>query len=135
MPGGICRTIGTLLRPNAEELHGFVRDHAKPGAALYTDDALACAGLSECSREAVNHSISEFVRGMAHSNGVESFRAMLKRAHCGTFHHISEKHLHRYVPEFAARHNMRPWDTAAIMADLAARMAGKRPACRELIED
>ena len=127
-----ARVLGAA---NAEELRGFVRDHAEPGAALYTGGALAYAGLPEYSREAVNHSISEFVRGMAHSNGVESFRAMLKRAHCGTFHHISEKHLHRYVLEFAARHNMRPRDTAAIMADLAARMAGKRPACRELIAD
>ena len=128
------RTAGRVLgAANAEELRGFVRDHAEPGAALYADDALACTGLSEYSHEAVNQSVSEFVRGMAHSNRVESFRAIRKRARRGTFRHLSEKHLHRYVLEFAARHNLRPRDTAAIMAELAARMAGKRPACRELI--
>ena len=35
--------------------------------------------------------------GMAHTNGIESFWSMLKRAHKGTFHKISPKHLDRYV--------------------------------------
>ena len=40
---------------------------------------------------------------MAHTNGIESFWAMLKRAHKGTFHKLSPKHLQRYVSEFAYR--------------------------------
>ena len=48
---------------------------------------------------------------MAHTNGIESLWSMLKRAHKGTFHKISPKHLDRYVTEFAGRHNQRPADT------------------------
>jgi len=72
---------------------------------------------------------------MAHTNGVESFRALLKRGYHGTFHHISAKHLHRYVNEFATRHNLRPKDTINMMTDTVARMVGKRLTYRELIAD
>ena len=79
--------------------------------------------------------ISEYVNGMAHTNGIESFWATLKRGYHGTFHHISPKHLHRYVNEFATRHNMRTHDTEAMMAETVARMVGKRLMYRELVAD
>ena len=58
--------------------------------------------------DSVNHSVSEYVDGQVHTNGIESFWAMLKRGYHGTF---SAKHLHRYVREFANRHNARDKDT------------------------
>ena len=51
---------------------------------------------------------------------------MLKRGHYGTYHHMSVKHLHRYVTEFAGRHNARPLDTVDQMGKLAHGMSGKR---------
>ena len=48
---------------------------------------------------------------MAHTNGIESFWAMLKRGYVGTYHRMSPKHLHRYVGEFSGRHNVRTADT------------------------
>ena len=60
--------------------------------------------------ETVNHSVGEYVRGMAHTNGIESFWAMHKRGYHGTYHHISAKHLHRYIVEFSGRHNLRECD-------------------------
>lgn len=120
---------------DSENVHGFVRDHAEAGATLYTDEARAYNGMPEYTHETVNHSVSEYVNGKAHTNGIESFWAALKRGYHGTFHHLSEKHLHRYVCEFAMRHNMRPMDTDAIMTDMAARMVGKRLTYRELISD
>ena len=41
----------------------------------------------------VRHSVGEYARGQAHTKGIESFWAMLKRAHDGTFHKMSPKHL------------------------------------------
>ena len=58
-----------------------------------------------------------------------------KRGYRGTFHHVSPKHLHRYVSEFAALHNLRIQDTEAIMAEIAARMVGKRLMYRDLTAD
>ena len=72
---------------------------------------------------------------MAHTNGIESFWAMLKRAHKGTFHHFSEKHLQRYVDEFAGKHGIREQDTLDQMAGIVRRMLGKWLPSRALIAD
>ena len=114
-------------------LQGFVKTHAARGAKVYTDDASAYDGLE--NREAVRHSVAEYVRGQAHTNGVESFWSMLKRAHKGTFHKLSAKHLQRYVNEFAGRHNIREMDTIRQMEHIVAAMVGKRLMYRDLIAE
>ena len=100
-------------------LQDFVLWHAKPGSIIYTDEASSCRGLPYW-HEAVCHSVGEYVRREAHVNGVESFWSILKRAHKGTFHKISPKHLNRYVQEFAGKHNLRELDTLAQMRTLPA---------------
>ena len=113
-------------------LQDFVAENAEPDAVVYTDDAAAYEGIPN-PHQSVKHSVSEYVNGMAHTNGIESFWSMLKRAHKGTFHKISPKHLQRYVNEFCASHNMRDLDTIDQMASIAADMAGKRLTYKELI--
>ena len=112
-------------------LRGFVQDHIAPDAKVYTDAAPAYDALP--NREAVRHSALEFVRADAHTNGVESFWSLLKRAHMGTFHKISKVHLHRYVNEFAGRHNMRDLDTLRQMEHIVQRMNGKRLRYKDLV--
>ncbi len=70
---------------------------------------------------------------MVHTNGIESFWSMLKRAHKGTFHKISKKHLHRYVNEFTGRHNIRSLDTLEQMAAILRGMDQKRLMYKDLI--
>lgn len=69
---------------------------------------------------------------MTSTNGLEFFRALLKRACHGTFHRLSEKHLDRCVREFAGRHNIRNPDTVDQMAMLARGMVGKRRRYKDL---
>ena len=114
-------------------LQGFVASTVEPGAKVYTDDHGGYVGLP--NHETVRHSVKEYVDGMVHTNGIESFWSMLKRAHKGTFHKLSPKHLQRYVDEFAGKHNMRDSGTLAQMRDTVASMVGRNLLYRNLIAD
>ena len=122
-------------RTDGATLKGFIREHVEPGATVYTDEYAPYKGLKGFRHESVNHKVSEYVRGMAHTNGIESFWAMLKRAHDGTFHKMSPKHLQRYVSEFAGKHNHRDSGTLAQMRDTVARLVGRNLLYRDLIAD
>ena len=121
-----------IERTDSQTLHSFIWDHALPGSSVYTDDHAAYRGIPYRHR-VVRHSAGEYVKGKVHTQGIESFWAMLKRAHKGTFHKISPKHLNRYVNEFAGRHNVRDRDTIDQMQDLVASMVGKRLMYRDLV--
>ncbi|MDE2774048.1 MAG: IS1595 family transposase [Gemmatimonadota bacterium] len=123
-----ARVVDATDKPT---LQGFVKDHAAKGAKVYTDEHGAYDGLS--NREKVKHSVAEYVREQAHTNGIESFWSMLKRAHKGTFHKLSAKHIQRYVDELAARHNIRNMNTMRQMEHVVALMVGKRLMYRDLI--
>ena len=88
-------------------LHATIKENVEPGSLVYTDEWRAYANLVGYNHRVVNHSVGEYVKDMIHTNGVESFWALLKRGYVGTFHHISPKHLWRYVNEFEERHNTR----------------------------
>ncbi len=118
----------------SKTLQGFVTDHTEETAQVYTDDGSAYIGIDR-NHASVNHSAGEYVRGMAHTNGIESFWAMLERSQMGTFHKFSKKHLDRYVTEFAGRHNIRRADTVAQMEAIASGMAGKRLRYTDLTAD
>ncbi len=111
-------------RVDALTLQGFVVENTASDATVYTDDASAYMGLPR-KHETVRHSVSEYVRGMAHTNGMESFWAMMKRAHQGIYHKFSPKHLDRYVQEFSGRHNLRDEDTLVQMGMVVRGFEGK----------
>ena len=118
---------------DAKTLQGFVADQVEPEATVYTDENRAYQGLP--NHETVNHSVGEYVKEMAHTNGMESFWSMLKRGYHGTYHKMSFKHLHRYINEFAGRHNIRELDTIDQMHSVVAGLVGKRLLYRELIAE
>ena len=96
VPGTDRRTLQAEISQNVER-----------GSILYTDDHGAYRDINPSlyRHEAVNHSANEYVKGMAHTNGIESVWAVLKRSLVGTYHHVSAKHLHRYVNDATFRLN------------------------------
>ena len=126
-------SAGVVTATNKATLQGFVKDRAVDDAMIYTDDHASYQGME--NHEVVNHSTGEYVRGMAHTNGIESFWSLLKRGYHGTFHKISPKHLDRCVREFAGRNIIRDLDTLAQMTTLARGMVGKRLRYSDLIAD
>ena len=120
-------------RTNKATLQEFVHSHTQTDATVYTDEARAYIGIDR-HHEAVMHSVGEYVRGMASTNGMESHWATLKRGYIGVYHWFSTKHLHRYVNEFSGRHNNRPLDTEEQMEAMAVGSIGKRLRYADLIE-
>ncbi len=101
-----------------EFLGDFIARHVGPNAKLFTDEHGGYAQIEKRYREleyelehrTVRHKIGQYVSGDCHTNGIESFWALLKRGHYGVFHHFSGKHLHRYLSEFEARWAMQKFD-------------------------
>ena len=104
--------------------HLFVSTHITPGATVYSDEHASYTGLPD--HEAVNHGRGEYVRGACHTNGIESAWAILARMAMGTYHHISPKHLHRYVDELAGLNNQRPLPPLARMGAMVRGLEGKQ---------
>ena len=118
-----------IANADASTLQGFVAANAPAGASVVTDEAAAYQGLTKLgyTHMTVNHSAGEYVRSFCiHTNGIESFWALLKRGYYGVYHYMSPKHLHRYVNEFSFRHNTAQVGTMQFIDMTIARMAGKR---------
>ena len=105
-----------------------------PTANIFTDELQSYSGIPQ-AHKAVNHSVKEYVRDQVHTNGIESFWAMLKRGYHGTYHQWSAKHLDRHVTEFAGRNNNRSLDTIDQMAVMAQGMVGKQLQYQTLVKD
>ena len=114
-----------------------IERNIEKGSTLYTDDHGAYRGLelAQYNHKAVNHSAKQYVDGMAHTNGIESVWAVLKRSIHGTWHHVSVKHLQRYINEASFRLNEGNCqvDTVDRMQAVAHGMIGKRIPYRDLV--
>jgi transposase-like protein len=78
---------------------------------LMTDESAVYPKIGEefSGHGTVNHSIEEYVRhgGFMHTNTIEGYFSILKRGIVGTYHHVSQQHLKRYLAEFDFRYNER----------------------------
>ena len=93
------KTLRNVLVTTADRASHLMTD----GATAYVSVGKEFAGHS-----AVDHSAGEYVRdGFRHSNTAENFFSILKRGIYGTYHHVSEAHLSRYLVEFDFRYNNR----------------------------
>jgi transposase-like protein len=91
-------TIRSILFQNADRLSTLMTDESQ----AYTK-----AGESFWAHQTVNHRTAEYARGNWHTNTAENFFSIFKRGVIGTYHHLSEAHLHRYCREFDFRYNTR----------------------------
>jgi transposase-like protein len=96
-----------VANTDQETIHRAIHENIAVRSTLHTDEFAAYRGLAGLffDHETINHSAAEFVRGNVTTNGVESAFAVLKRGLMGVYHHVSPKHLSRYVDEFSFRLN------------------------------
>jgi transposase-like protein len=98
-----------MKRITADMLKHVLTKHIHADARLMTDSYAAYkqVGKAFAAHATVDHGREEYVRGDAHTNTVEGYFSLLKRGVYGTFHHVSHKHLWRYLSEFDFRYNER----------------------------
>jgi transposase-like protein len=107
--GGKVR-LQVIDRTDRKTLHAFIKEHTAPDTeVIVTDNWKACKGIGDhdTKHEIVNHSTKEYVRGDAHTNGIENVWSLLKRSVTGTYHKLSIKHLDAYLDELEWRFNNR----------------------------
>jgi len=117
-----------MPKVTANNLKAAIRTNVKPDSFIITDSFKGYHGLDRevNVHETVNHYKKEYVRGQIHTNTIEGYFSLLKRGLTGTFHHVSQKHLQRYLDEFSFRYNNRT-ETDAMLAALAVKATdGKR---------
>ena len=125
MPSVTGKNIAAVLREETEpEKTVLMTDTATPYKRIGTE-----AGW----HVTVNHTIGEYGRGAVSTNTIEGYFSQLKRSIDGTYHHVSAKHLGRYLAEFDFRYNMRKAKDgerteAAIIRSAGKRLTYKQPA-------
>ena len=113
-----AKTLRPILTAQIDAATSLMTDGAGQYRHMHKDFA---------RHEMVNHEIDEYVRGDAHTNTIESYFAILKRGVIGTYHHVSEAHLKRYLAEFDYRYNERQ----SLDVDDAQRMEEREGHCRK----
>jgi transposase-like protein len=99
----VARVTSKTLRPIIVQTADRASHLMSDGARMYP-----AVGKEFAAHSAVDHAAGEYVRmGFHHSNTVENYFSILKRGVVGTFHHVSEQHLARYLAEFDFRYSNR----------------------------
>ena len=110
-----------------------VRKHVAPGSNVYTDALKSYSDLgSDYEHEVIDHA-EGYVRGKVHTNGIENFWSLLKRAIKGTYVNVEPFHLFRYLDEESFRYNTRKGGDADRFRRVASAIVGKRLTYRTLI--
>ena len=133
--GGKLRA-GKVQNVTGKTLKGIIRDNVTTNSTIVTDKFPAYNGLSNefAGHETVDHEAGEYVRGDAYTNTLEGWFSLLKRGVNGTFHHVSEQHLDRYVGEFAYRYNNRDLTDAERANKTIKQIEGKRLVYKDTIK-
>ncbi len=133
------RTVAMPIRgTDRETVQAEIHKHVETGSTLHTDEAGAYAGIGGLffNHATVNHGAGEFSRDGVTTNSIESVFAVFTRGLIGVYHHVSRKHLGRYVDEFAFRLNEGNVKnhTLTRLDSFVDAMAGKRLTYKALIQ-
>lgn len=110
-----------------------IRKNVEKGRKVYTDAALSYTLVRrEFEHEFIDHT-EAYVRGQVHTNGLENFWSLLKRAIKGTYVSVEPFHLIQYVDEQVFHYNSRKDNDAGRFRDVSGGIVGKRLTYKQLI--
>ena len=98
-------SVAEKVKVDDNTIKSYVERQISPGSDFYTGEHAAYKSAAGLNHQSVNHSAKQFIDGIAHTNGIESVWAVLKRGFYGTYHHFILIHTQGYVDEFTFRLN------------------------------
>ncbi len=112
----------------SKTLQKLIKENVIDTSHVMTDEFKAYNGLKKhvAKHSTVEHGRKEYVRGIVHVNFAESYFSLLKRGILGTFHHVSEEHMLRYLSEFDYRWNRRDENEGEATIETIRNTTGKR---------
>lgn len=115
----------------------LVSDNVMPSSLVFSDEFRGYRILPKAGyfHDTVDHSKDEYVKGSAHTNTIENTWSLFKRGVIGIYHHVSPKHIQRYLDEFTARANTRKISDSGRVNRTLAKVAGVHLPYTELIKD
>jgi transposase-like protein len=127
-------TVRTQVIPNTRRasLSPRVRKHVEFGATVYTDALKSYDDLSNDYIHGVIDHAESYVRGKVHTNGIENFWSLVKRALKGTYVSVEPFQLFRYLDEEAFRFKHRETNDGTRFARVVSSVVGKRLTYAEL---
>jgi len=127
--------VRTTVIPNVRRrnLDPRVRDHVKSGSEVHTDALPSYESLrDDYVHQAIDHA-ERYVDGHVHTNGMENYWSLLKRAIKGTYISVEPFHLFRYLDEQAYRFNNRKATDSERFRGILEMITGKRLTYDKLI--
>ncbi|MHB1209206.1 MAG: IS1595 family transposase [Acidimicrobiales bacterium] len=126
--------VSTVLdKVSAKTVQASIREWVESGATVYTDQAQAYIGLEGTyTHKSVNHGAGEYVSGDVHTNSIEGFWNLYKRAWKGTYTHNAPKHTVRYVDERTFSYYNRDSNDLECMVAVTSCVSGRRLTYAEL---
>jgi transposase-like protein len=124
--------LNVVKRSRRADIYRVLDAHVEDGSTLYTDALSSYKSLEQRFIHKVIDHAESYVQGNVHTNGLENFWSLLKRALKGTYVSVEPFHLFRYLDEQAFRFNHRKLSDAARFALTAASVFGKRLTFKQL---
>src|SRR5215467_1832560 len=124
--GGAQVRFKVIANRKKHQLETVVSEHVEQGASLYTDALRSYDRMRERGyvHQVIDHA-EAYADGAVHTNGLENFWSLLKRAIKGTYISVEPFHLFRYLDEQAFRFNNRKMTDAERFAHAASKVFGK----------
>jgi len=128
-------TVRVSVVPNTKKarLQSKIRENVEAGSEVFTDALLSYEGLdADFIHGEIDHS-EKYVDGQIHTNGLENFWSLLKRAIKGTYVSVQPFHLFRYLDEQTFRFNARKTNDGVRFVSVLRGIVGKRLTYKKLI--
>lgn len=123
--GGEVR-VSKVENTKGKTIKNLLVENVVIGSKVMTDEYMSYRGINFIYDHLyVKHSKGEYVNGLIHTNGIENFWSILKRGIVGIYHHVTPKHLDRYLDEFSFRYNLREMNEEERFNALLSKVQGR----------